>query len=97
MGEGVVVTLDDVAALEGELRDKLDAYSKSLSELDDVMKNATEKSIQGPLAEGIRDKYEKKGPVFAQIKTELTGAADYMGDQQDRLNKTINKVSDGLQ
>lgn len=96
MGEGVVVTRDDITALEGELRDKLDAYSKSLSELEDVMKNATEKSIEGPLADGIREKFERKGPTFAQIKKELTGAADYMGEQENRLDHTINKVSDNL-
>jgi len=97
MGEGVVVTLSDVAAVEGELRDHISTYGRNLDDLEDVMANATGKSIQGPLADGIKAKYESKKDIFEQIRTELNNAADYMSDQQDRLNNTINKVSDGLQ
>ena len=41
MGEGVVVTLGDVAAVEGELRDHISTYGRNLDDLEDVMANAT--------------------------------------------------------
>ncbi|MBP5679379.1 MAG: hypothetical protein J6X28_06110 [Bacilli bacterium] len=97
MGEGVVVTLGDVAAVENELRDHIANYGKSYAELDQVMETATGKAIQGRFADDIKAKYESKREIFETIREELSKAADYMSEQQDRLNKTINKVSDGLQ
>ena len=96
MGEGVVVTREDIEALEQELSDKLANYKKSRGDLDEVLSHATEKSIKGELADGIADMYQKKAPIFAAIETELDNASGYMAEQQDRLNKTINKVSENL-
>ncbi len=92
MGETVVVDQNDIRTLEDEVGQAASNYIKSYNALSTVMQNASTKSIRGPLADSLKQKFDSKEDIFNAIRDELQKAEQYLGDKGQQLGQTINNV-----
>lgn len=92
MGETVVVDQNDIRTLEDEVGQAASNYIKSYNALSTVMQTASTKSIRGPLADSLKQKFDSKEDIFNAIRDELQKAEQYLGDKSQQLGKTINNV-----
>lgn len=92
MGETVVVDQNDIRTLEDEVGQAASNYIKSYNALSTVMQTASTKSIRGPLADSLKQKFDSKEDIFNAIRDELQKAEQYLGDKSQQLGQTINNV-----